>query len=39
MGEMVSGPYCARLMAALGAEVVKVEPPEGRWGPGQRPFS
>ena len=26
---MVSAPYCARLMAALGAEVVKVEPPGG----------
>ncbi len=37
LGQMVSAPYCARLFADYGAEVVKVEPPEGdiarRWGP------
>jgi crotonobetainyl-CoA:carnitine CoA-transferase CaiB-like acyl-CoA transferase len=37
LGEMVSAPYCARLFADFGAEVVKVEPPAGdvsrRWGP------
>jgi benzylsuccinate CoA-transferase BbsF subunit len=37
LGQLVSAPYCARLFADFGADVVKVEPPEGdparRWGP------
>lgn len=43
LGELVSAPYCARLFADFGADVVKVEPPGGerarRWGPfpGDRP--
>ena len=28
-GQMVSAPFCAKLLAELGADVVKVEPPEG----------
>ena len=38
VGEMVSAPYCARLMAALGAEVIKVEPPEGDGARANGPF-
>jgi crotonobetainyl-CoA:carnitine CoA-transferase CaiB-like acyl-CoA transferase len=37
LGQMVSAPYCAKLFADYGAEVVKAEPPGGdearRWGP------
>jgi benzylsuccinate CoA-transferase BbsF subunit len=29
LGQMVSAPYCARLFADFGADVIKVEPPEG----------
>ena len=29
LGEMVSAPYCARLFADYGADVIKVEPPLG----------
>jgi crotonobetainyl-CoA:carnitine CoA-transferase CaiB-like acyl-CoA transferase len=27
LGSMIAAPYCAKLLADLGAEVVKVEPP------------
>ena len=38
LGELVSAPYCAKLFADFGADVIKVEPPgQGdlarRWGP------
>ncbi len=38
LGQMVSAPYCARLMAALGAEVIKMEPPEGDGARANGPF-
>ena len=38
VGQGVSGPYCARLLAGLGAEVVKVEPPSGDLSRGMGPF-
>jgi crotonobetainyl-CoA:carnitine CoA-transferase CaiB-like acyl-CoA transferase len=34
----VSGPYCGKLFADLGAEVIKVEPPEGDYSRSQGPF-
>ncbi len=37
LGQMVSAPYCAKLFADYGADVIKVQPLDGdiarRWGP------
>jgi len=30
----IAGPYCGMLLAAMGAEVVKLEPPKGDWSRG-----
>ncbi|MFN8558858.1 MAG: CoA transferase [Dehalococcoidia bacterium] len=38
LSEDISGPYCTRLLAGLGAEVIKVEPPAGDVGRRAGPF-
>src|SRR5215217_7955528 len=38
LSEGVSGPYCTKLLAGLGAEVIKVEPPGGEPGRRAGPF-
>jgi crotonobetainyl-CoA:carnitine CoA-transferase CaiB-like acyl-CoA transferase len=35
LSHLLAGPYCTYLMALMGAEVVKIEPPEGDWTRGQ----
>jgi len=38
LGCGVSAPYCGKVLAQLGAEVIKVEPPEGDWSRRMGPF-
>ena len=39
IGQGISAPYCAKIMAHMGAEVIKVEPPEGDAARRMGPFS
>tara|TARA_B100000029_G_scaffold177543_1_gene174911 strand:- start:17038 stop:18243 length:1206 start_codon:yes stop_codon:yes gene_type:complete len=38
LGHYIAGPYCGKLMADMGAEVIKIEPPSGEPGRRLAPF-
>ena len=38
LGQFISAPYCGKLLADMGAEVIKVEPPQGDWARRYGPF-
>jgi crotonobetainyl-CoA:carnitine CoA-transferase CaiB-like acyl-CoA transferase len=42
LGQLIAGPFCGQLLGDMGAEVVKIEPPDGgdpmrAWGQGDNP--
>ena len=42
MGQLIAGPFCGQLLGDMGAEVIKLEPPETgdpmrHWGQGEKP--
>lgn len=38
LAQRISGPYCGKILAQLGAQVIKIEPPEGDVARGLGPF-